>query len=202
MAEDRRHALSLSTSTPSVHHQTNKVLWPVFTWYNADVEISSVEVEEIFGVKLFIDGYSREPFMSKTLLTTVHELNADYTFDTARGGADVCEYFGRPLMEILDVSTGDWMPLHGTVPESASVTSNNRYRTSSIKIVSPLDNASEVEHAGEASTKAKFTSAAQMRNLELSHGPWMFIVMFIVISVTLLHFSTEVKERGRYYAMP
>ncbi|KAK0479214.1 hypothetical protein IW261DRAFT_167783 [Armillaria novae-zelandiae] len=193
MAEDRHHTLSLSISTPSVDPQTNKVSWPIFTWYDADVEISSGEVEEIFGVKLRIDGYSWYHPMFKTLLTSLPELHADYKFDPVRGGADICEYFGWPFMEILDVSTGDWMPLHGTVSESASVTSNNRCRTSGVKIVSPLNNALEVDHAGEASIKTEIASAMQTKDLKSSHGLWIFIVMSIVISVILLYFSIEVK---------
>ncbi|KAK0214193.1 hypothetical protein IW262DRAFT_305245 [Armillaria fumosa] len=201
MAEDRYQTLSLSISPPSVDYQTNKVSWPVFTWYDADVEISSGEVEEIFGVKLFMDGHSRRQLMSKTLLKSIHELNAEYKFDPGRGGADVCEYFGWPLMEIPDVSTGDWMPLHDAVSELASIMSNNRYRTTSVKIVSPLDNAPEAEDAGEASIKTEIAPAMQTRGLESSHDPWIFIVMFIAISVILLHFSTEVKGH-RYYATP
>ncbi|KAK0458052.1 uncharacterized protein EV420DRAFT_410862 [Desarmillaria tabescens] len=106
MAEDH-HMLSLSISAPSVDYQTNKVSWPVLTWfYDADSEMSSVEVEEVFGVKLLKRGDSWARPVSKTVLTTIPELNADYGFDPARGGADVCEYFGWPLMEILDDSTG------------------------------------------------------------------------------------------------
>ncbi len=87
----------------------------------------------------------------------------------------------------------DWMPLHGTVSESASVTSCDRYQTSSVKTVSPLDNAPEVERAGEASTKTEIVTAVQARDLKMSHGPWVFIVMFIVISVILLYFRTEAQ---------
>ncbi|PBK62800.1 hypothetical protein ARMSODRAFT_561382 [Armillaria solidipes] len=130
--------------------------------------------------------------------------NTDYGFDPACGGTDICEYFGWPLMEILNDSTGDWIPLHGTISESESVTSNNRYRTSSIKTISPLDNAPEVEHAGEASTKTEITTAVQTRDLSSSHGARVFIVMVFVISVILLYFvvqtyRTEVKEHW-YYA--
>lgn len=105
MAEDH-HMLSLSISAPSIEHQTNKVSWPVFTWYDGDSEMSSFDVEDIFGVEICIKGRSWMPPVSKTVLSTVHKLNADYNFDSARGGADVCEYFGWSFMEILDVSTG------------------------------------------------------------------------------------------------
>ncbi|KAK0214187.1 hypothetical protein IW262DRAFT_1516361 [Armillaria fumosa] len=191
MAADCHHTLSLSISTPLVDYQTNKVSWPVFTWYDVDVEISSGEVEEIFGVKLLIDGHSRKPFMSKKLVTTTHELNADYKFDPGRGGADICECFGWPLMEVLDVSTGDWIPLHGTVSESTSVTSNNRYRTSSVKIVSLLENAPEGGHGSEASITTEIATAVQTIDQKSKHDSREFIIMFIVISVILLSFVVQ-----------
>ena len=105
MAEDH-HTLSLSIRATSFEHQTNKVSWPVFTWYDGDLEISSAEAEEVFGVKVSVDEYWSRQVMLKTVLTTMHELNTDYGFDPACGGADVCEYFGWPLMEIRDISTG------------------------------------------------------------------------------------------------
>ena len=105
IAEDP-HILSLSITAPSINYQTNKVSWPVFTWYDADLEMSSVEVEEVFGMKLDKEVHLEVPPFSKTLLTTIPELNTDYGFDPAHGGADVCKYFGWPLMEILNDSTG------------------------------------------------------------------------------------------------
>ncbi|KAK0227477.1 hypothetical protein EDD85DRAFT_940287 [Armillaria nabsnona] len=36
----------------------------------------------------------------------IPELNAEHGFDLARDSADVCEYLGWPLLEILDSSTG------------------------------------------------------------------------------------------------
>ncbi len=38
--------------------------------------------------------------------STIPELNAEHGFDPARDGTDVCEYFGWPLLEICDSSTG------------------------------------------------------------------------------------------------
>ncbi|KAK0494153.1 hypothetical protein EDD18DRAFT_1356101 [Armillaria luteobubalina] len=85
-------------------------------------------------------------------------------------------------MEILDVSTGDWMPLHNNVSELASVTSNNGYRTSSARIVSPLDNAPEIERTGKASTTAEIVTAVQTTDQKLNHGSIVFIIMFILIT--------------------
>ncbi|KAK0193262.1 hypothetical protein F5146DRAFT_1133929 [Armillaria mellea] len=109
MAKDHR-TLLLSIRAPSIEHQTNKMSFPVFMWYDGDLELSAVEVEESFGVVVEIKQYSCGMSLSKTVLTTIHKLNANYGFDPGRGGADVCEYFGWPLMEIWDISTGDWAP--------------------------------------------------------------------------------------------
>ncbi|KAK0457982.1 uncharacterized protein EV420DRAFT_1643336 [Desarmillaria tabescens] len=191
MAEDH-HTLSLSISAPSVDYQTNKVSWPVFAWfYDAGSEMSLVEVEEVFGVKVFKEKTSWTPPVSKTVLTTIPELNANYGFDPARGGADVCKYFGWPFVEILDVSTGDWMPLHGTVPESTSVISDDGYRTLSEKTASSPSNALEEGHVGEASAETEVAPALQTRSLKSGRGSWVFIVMFIIISIILLSFVVQ-----------
>ncbi len=47
-------------------------------------------------------GWLRESMVRKT----IPELNAKHGFDPARDGAGVCEYFGWPLFEFLDPSTG------------------------------------------------------------------------------------------------
>ncbi|PBL04534.1 hypothetical protein ARMGADRAFT_1022931 [Armillaria gallica] len=145
--------------------------WPVFTWYDADSEISSVEVEEVFSINLKVSVYS--PVLqptSKTVLTTIPELNANHGFDPVQGGADVCKYFGWPLMEILNGSTGGWMPLHDSVSESASVTSDNRNQTLSELTVSSLEIELEGEHAGKALTRIEITTPVPMRDQKLYHG--------------------------------
>ncbi|KAK0458001.1 uncharacterized protein EV420DRAFT_1643352 [Desarmillaria tabescens] len=155
MAEDH-HTLSLSISAPSIDYQTNKVSWPVFMWYyDGDSEMSSVEVEDVFGVKLSKWEKLWVPDVSKTVLTTVPELNTNYGFDPACGGADVCEYFGWPFVEILNISTGDWMPLHDNASESTSVILDNGHRTLSQKTTSPSGNALEGGHIDEASTETE-----------------------------------------------
>ncbi|PBL04480.1 hypothetical protein ARMGADRAFT_1158260 [Armillaria gallica] len=192
MAEDH-HMLWLSISAPSVDCQTNKVSWPVFTWYHADSEMSSTEVKEFFGIKLsrFINDLGMA-HMSKTLLTTMPELNTYYGFDPAYGSADICEYFGWSFMEILNVSTGDWESIHGTIPGSVSVISDVRYQALGKKtILSPMDNASEGEQTSEASTETEITFAVQRRDLKLSYVSWVYIVMFTVISFILLSFIVQ-----------
>ncbi|KAK0458018.1 uncharacterized protein EV420DRAFT_1643365 [Desarmillaria tabescens] len=192
MAEDH-HTLSLLISTPSIDYQTNKVSWQaVFTWfYDGDSEMSSVEVEEVFGVKLSTWEVSwRQPF-SKMVLTTIPKLNADYRFNPACGGADVCEYFGWPLMEILDISTGDWMPLNGTVSKLASVNLDDGHCSLSKKTTSSLGNALEGAHVDEVLTEMENATPVQTRDLKMSHGSLVFIVMFTAISTILLSFVIQ-----------
>ncbi len=105
MCEDP-HMLSLSISAPSIDYQTNKVFYPVFMWYDMGLEMSLVEVEEVFGVTVHIVGTSEKLLTAKKMLTTIPELNTNYGFDLTHGGVDVCKYFRWPLMEILDISTG------------------------------------------------------------------------------------------------
>ena len=56
---------------------------------------------------------------------------------------------------------------------------------------SPLDNALEVEHVGEASTKTEIAAAMQTRDVKSSFGPRVLIIMLIVISVILLYFIVQ-----------
>ncbi|PBL04626.1 hypothetical protein ARMGADRAFT_1071057 [Armillaria gallica] len=135
---------------------------------------------------------SQEQLVTKRMLTTVPELNAEYGFDPTHGSTDVCKYFGWLLMEILDVSMEDWMPLHGTISKSALVISDDRDQTSSEMAISPLGNALEGEHAGKASAKTEITTTVvQTGDLKSRHGSWVFIVMFIAISAILLSFIVQ-----------
>ncbi len=86
----------------------------------------------------------------------------------------------------------DWIPIHGTVPESVSVISDVRYRALSEKtVLSPLDDASEGEQTSEASTETEIASAVQRRDLKSSYVSRVYIVMFIVISIILLSFIVQ-----------
>ncbi len=70
--------------------------------------MDSLKVEDVFIVKVV--GYEFKarwgPVLPRMVLLTIPELNADHGFDPVREGADVCQYFGWPLLEILESSTG------------------------------------------------------------------------------------------------
>ncbi len=70
--------------------------------------MDSLKEEDIFTVG--VGGYEVQtqwgPLLQHMVRSTIPELNAEHGFDPARDGADVCEYFGWPLLEILDPSTG------------------------------------------------------------------------------------------------
>ncbi|KAK0443629.1 hypothetical protein EV421DRAFT_528483 [Armillaria borealis] len=72
--------------------------------------MDSLEEEDIFTIK--VTGYESQRqwwWLLKSMVhSTIPELNAEHGFDPARDGADVCEYFGWPLFEIHDSSTGEW----------------------------------------------------------------------------------------------
>ncbi len=70
--------------------------------------MDSFEEEDIFTVKVHSCELQTqwERFPRHTVRSTIPDLNAEHGFDPARDGADVCEYFGWPLLELLDPSTG------------------------------------------------------------------------------------------------
>ncbi|SJL12476.1 uncharacterized protein ARMOST_15903 [Armillaria ostoyae] len=123
------HAVSLSITAPVIDYETNKITsWPIISCSQV-CGMDSLEEEDIFTVK--VHGCESQTqwdgFLDHTVRSTLPELNAEHGFDPARDGADVCEYFGWPLLEILDPSTGEWI-LNGTTSQSSgpvSVISDN-----------------------------------------------------------------------------
>ncbi len=101
---DDPHILSLFIHPPLVDDQTNKMSSPVLSWfYGADSEISLEEAEEVFNVKLdILWQWQSVPPLQSSRLTTVPELNAKYGFDPTKGGIDVCEHYGLPILELFD----------------------------------------------------------------------------------------------------
>ncbi len=110
--------------------------------------MDSLKEEDIFTVE--VQSYELQTrwgwFLDHTVRLTIPELNAEHGFDPARDGADVCEYFGWPLLEIRDSFIGgesifvrsryfaeehasEWI-LNGTISESASVISDDPDRDS------------------------------------------------------------------------
>ncbi len=57
--------------------------------------------------------------------------------------------------------------------------------------ISPLGNALEGEHAGKASAETEITTIVQTGKLKSRCGLWVFIGIFIVISVILLFFIVQ-----------
>ncbi|PBK71105.1 hypothetical protein ARMSODRAFT_1083362 [Armillaria solidipes] len=129
-AKDRyHHAVSLSITAPVIDYETNTLKsWPVVSCSRV-CGMDSLKEEDIFTVE--VGGYMLQTqwgcLRESMLRSTIPELNAEHGFDPACDGADVCEYFGWPLLEFYDSSTGEWIPNH-TVSQSSgpsSVTSDN-----------------------------------------------------------------------------
>ncbi len=70
--------------------------------------MDSLKGEDIFTIN--VTGYELQTrswwLLESNVCLTIPELNAEHGFDPARNGADVCEYFGWPLLEFYDSSTG------------------------------------------------------------------------------------------------
>ncbi|SJL16224.1 uncharacterized protein ARMOST_19743 [Armillaria ostoyae] len=101
---DYAFALSLTVCEPSLDPQSNTVSWPVIHWYcdlDLSNEISVEEVEALFGIKVGVYARGHVYQASKKHLSTIVELNTMCGFDPALEGADICEYFDLPCMEIF-----------------------------------------------------------------------------------------------------
>ncbi|PBK81768.1 hypothetical protein ARMGADRAFT_1090999 [Armillaria gallica] len=123
------HALSLSITAPVIDYETNTITsWPVVSCSRV-CGMDLLKEENIFTIE--VRGHASQTqwgdLQESMVRSTIPELNAEHGFDPARDGTDVCEYFGWPLLEIHDSSTGEWIP-NGTVSQSSgpsSVTSDN-----------------------------------------------------------------------------
>ncbi|PBK81772.1 hypothetical protein ARMGADRAFT_1091002 [Armillaria gallica] len=123
------HALSLSITAPVIDYETNTITsWPVISCSRV-CGMDLLKEENIFTIE--VRGHASQTqwgdLQESMVRSTIPELNAEHGFDPARDGTDVCEYFGWPLLEIHDSSTGEWIP-NGIVSQSSapsSVTSDN-----------------------------------------------------------------------------
>ncbi|KAK0482431.1 hypothetical protein IW261DRAFT_1032190 [Armillaria novae-zelandiae] len=98
-------ALSLTVSEPRLDSQSNRFSWPVIHWFcdpNLSNEISIEEVETLFGVKVNLHTQTHVCGPPIKLLSTIVEINTMCGFDPALEGADICEYFDLPRMEIFE----------------------------------------------------------------------------------------------------
>ncbi|PBK83464.1 hypothetical protein ARMGADRAFT_670763 [Armillaria gallica] len=102
-------ALSLTVCEPRLDSQSNKISWPIIHWFcdlNLSNEISVEEAEALFGIKVSLCAYARQYRVPKKTFSTSVEINTMCGFDPALEGADICEYFDLPRMEIFENSVG------------------------------------------------------------------------------------------------
>ncbi|KAK0482724.1 hypothetical protein IW261DRAFT_1606539 [Armillaria novae-zelandiae] len=113
MVEDI-HMLSLFISPPVVDYSSHKIsVMPVLTWlYDGDLEISLDEAEQVFGFKLITSWVSWSSLCSSSL-AAIPKLNVEHGYNLAKGGTDICEFFGWPVLELFDVPKSmeceEWM---------------------------------------------------------------------------------------------
>ncbi|KAG7441363.1 uncharacterized protein BT62DRAFT_937125 [Guyanagaster necrorhizus] len=182
------HALSLSVTAPIVDYQTNMIKsFPVISCLRA-CGMDSVEADVPLRVRRHL---TRRPFqLHKTVVLTIPKLNAEYGFDPGREGADVCEHFGWPLLQILDPSTGEWTS-NGAASQSsgpAPVVSDNtpdqtlNEEPDSIPCGTDvaMGNIKEAQ-AGEAPTKTEIVPVVQH---DISTR--LLIVIFIAIGIQVI----------------
>ncbi len=101
------HALLLSITAPIIEYETNTIKSRPVVSCSRVCGIDSLKEEDIFNIDVI--GYERQRRWGRLLKhmvrSTIPELNAEHGFDPAHDGADVCKYFGWPLLEFLDPST-------------------------------------------------------------------------------------------------
>ncbi|KAK0186766.1 hypothetical protein F5146DRAFT_1143161 [Armillaria mellea] len=192
-AEDQyHHALSLSITAPVIDYQTNTIeSWPIVSCSRVCgtdlLEENDIATVEVFGR----EWHTRwGPFELYTMHLTIPELNAEHGFDPACDGTDVCDYFGWPLLEILDPSTGEWV-LNGTTSQSSGTVSDNTGPVLSQEQDSAprgmdvaMGSIKEVQ-AGEAPTKTENVSVVRHDISTRS-----LIIMFIAIGVHVILLSS------------
>ncbi|PBK83488.1 hypothetical protein ARMGADRAFT_671648 [Armillaria gallica] len=98
-------ALSLTVCEPRLDLQSNRISWPVIHWFcdlNLSNEISVEEAEALFGFKVTVCADAYHYRVPEKPLSTIVEINTMCGFDPALEGAEICEYFGLPRMEITE----------------------------------------------------------------------------------------------------
>ncbi|KAK0211630.1 hypothetical protein IW262DRAFT_1467630 [Armillaria fumosa] len=207
MAEDT-HTLSLFIRPPVLDYSSHKIsAIPVLSWlYDGDSEISLEEAEEIFGFKL-ITLWDSWTSSCSSMFTSIPKLNAEYGYDPARGGTDVCERYVWPILELYDTSESmeleEWTT-SDTVSESLepelTIISEGAQQTLCEEVPlagSPqgdvtymsLERIEEVD-ADDGATKMKVTAAVQ-RNMYSIYSV-LLIVLITAISTLLLTLLVQV----------
>ncbi|PBK71087.1 hypothetical protein ARMSODRAFT_63121 [Armillaria solidipes] len=108
-AKDRYHqALSLSITAPVIDYQTNTIVSLPVVSCSRVCGMDSLEEEDVFTVKVSgRESHAQWGWILRHMVNmSIPELNAEHGFDPAREGADVCNHFGWPLLELFDSSTG------------------------------------------------------------------------------------------------
>ncbi|PBK79197.1 hypothetical protein ARMGADRAFT_1093361 [Armillaria gallica] len=186
------HALSLSITAPDIDYETNIITSLPVVSCSRVCSMDSLKEEDIFTIK--VKGYERRTqwweLLEHMVRPTIPELNAEHGFDPARDGVDVCEYFGWPLLEILDPSTGEWM-LNGTASQSSgpmSVNTISSQEHDSARMDATTGSVEEVQ-AGEAPTKTESVSVVRY---DISTR--VLIVIFIIISIQVVQFLSSFQK--------
>ncbi|KAK0232069.1 hypothetical protein EDD85DRAFT_970294, partial [Armillaria nabsnona] len=102
-------ALSLTVCEPRLDSQSNKISWPVIHWFcdlNLSNEISVEEAEALFGIQVSSWASAHQYRVPKKTFSTSVEINTMCGFDPALEGADICQYFDLPRMEIFENPVG------------------------------------------------------------------------------------------------
>ncbi|KAK0466710.1 uncharacterized protein EV420DRAFT_1758651 [Desarmillaria tabescens] len=106
-------ALSLTICEPRLDSQSNVISWPVIHWFchsSVSNEISVEEVEALFGIQVSFGANPRMYSIPEKVFSTIVEINTMCGFDPALEGADVCEYFDLPRLEIFEDSNIEHFP--------------------------------------------------------------------------------------------
>ncbi|SJL18242.1 uncharacterized protein ARMOST_21821 [Armillaria ostoyae] len=206
MTEDP-HMLSLFIRPPVVDHPSNKIYMPVLSWlYDSDSEISLEEAESSFGFKL-MTLWESWPSPCSSLFTAISDLNAEYGFDPARGGTDVCKHHGWPVLELFDTSKSmeleEWMtsdavseslePQLTIILDGARQTLREEVPLAGSlqgDVMSMVLERIEEVDADQAATKTKITPAVQ-RNMHPKYSE-LLIVVVTAISTLLLTLIVQV----------
>ncbi|KAK0443637.1 hypothetical protein EV421DRAFT_1804982 [Armillaria borealis] len=160
--------------------------------------MDSLQVEDIFIVEVVSHEFKARwgSVLPRMVPLTIPELNAEHGFDPACEGADVCEYFGWPLLEILDSSTGEWI-LNGTISGSASVISDSPDQVLSEECDSASHDSDVVTgsieevQVGEAPTKTEVVAVVRY---DISAR--VLIVVFIVIGIQVVQILSSFQKHS------
>ncbi|KAK0227496.1 hypothetical protein EDD85DRAFT_958111 [Armillaria nabsnona] len=185
-AEDwYHHALSLSITAPIIDHETNMITsWPVVSCSRV-CGMDSMEEEDIFTIEVCgtEEGEGCEQYMAHL---TIPELNAKHGFDPAHNGADVCEYYGWPLLEILDYSTGEWILNSTTSQPSGSMSVIPGQMLSQEHDSAPHDVDVATESIEEVQADKTLTKTESVTVVQYDISPRAIVIIFIAISVQII----------------